>query len=146
MRTTWLWIVGCAILLCWAARTPRASAPGKPPPPCQVCYEAPPDAGDQDAASEVDGGADAAAVDSGVVATTPDAGDGTTADAGDGTTADDAATALDSGDVATPTTGSSSGGGCEVPGKRPDPAEGLAALTLVALIAVRLHRSKRREG
>ena len=136
MRTTWLWIVGCAILLCWAAQTPRGSAPGKPPPPCQTCNDAPPDAGDEDAASGVDGGADAAAVDSGGGATTPDAGDGTTAD--------DAAMALDSGDVAAPTTGSS-GGGCEVPGKRPDPAAGLAALTLAALIALRLHRSKRGE-
>jgi MYXO-CTERM domain-containing protein len=127
MRPTWLSIAACAILLCWAAQTPSATAPGKPPP-CEPCNEPPPDAGDQDAATEVDGGADAAPLDS-----------------GGGTTTPDAATALDAGDVAGPTAGSS-GCGCELVGKRPDPAAGLALLILAALIAGRLRRSKRTES
>jgi MYXO-CTERM domain-containing protein len=127
MRTTWLSIVVCAILLCWAAQTATVSTPGKPPPPppCQTC-EAPADAGEEDAASEVEGGVDAATADSGVGVTTPDA-----------------ATVLDSGNSAAPTAGSS---GCGLAGEQPDPAEGVAVLAVAALVAVRLHRRKRTES
>jgi hypothetical protein len=134
MRTMWLSIAACGVLLCWTVPMPRLRSPAKPPPPCQTCYPEP------DAGNEEDASANTGNEDAGVAI------DASTTDGSAPTLSLDASTPVTTGDAAAApdTEGLLKGScACDVPGARSGPSTWEIALALaVAASAVRRRRGR----
>jgi hypothetical protein len=136
MRTMWLSIAACVVLLCWALPMPKLTSPAKPPPPCQTCYPEP-DAGNEEADA-----ADAGTHDAGAATneSTTDASGGEEIDGS--TLARDAWTPVTTTD-ATSDTERTLKGSCDVGGPRPGPSTWALCLALAAA-ASWVRRGRRR--